>query len=282
MGCSSSKAASAGPLWLEPIPHRSAFDVVRTPERFSLVEEQHSDLLSSRTADGDPAAAIVFRVQQQPNKTLDPYDKEAYSVTDDKRPSQRGIMEVKGQDWKHAVMAAFVEHNGKKKPIFFSVRRELHTNGTGLFDILSTRQLYKSQKEVQPPIAEPDTHPWYSKMPLYRYATLQRNTRGSSSVPTLRIVGNREPYYSIHRAGETTLPSPNKNWLIKRKHVPVALIESSSSSSAEVGDDTFSAYKCTVCPGIDPMLVLSICVLCDELDEGKIRMKLALLLANSG
>jgi len=179
---------------------------------------------------------------------------------------------VKGQDWKHAVMAAFVEHTGKKKPIFLSVRRELRKNGTRLFDLLSTRQVYETQKE-QPPIAGPDTHTWYNKMPLYRYATLQRSTLGSA--PPVRIVGNKEPYYSLHRADATM---PKKTWLIKRKHAPVALIE--SSSSAEGGDD-FSAYKCTVCPRIDPMLVLFICVFCEELDEGKVHIKLALLLANS-
>jgi hypothetical protein len=98
----------------------------------------------------------------------------------------------------------------------------------------------------------------YNQHALYTYAKVEKTPL--TNVVELTFESEPFPSYSVHRAGEK---GQIRKLVVKRNGRPAALIESGTWE----GD--WTSYLLTINPGIDPCLIICLCIICDEMHEEK-------------
>ena len=128
------------------------------------------------------------------------------------------------------------------------VAKSIFTAGfSRIFHIYSPKPVYNGQ--------EPSKQK-YNDQDQYTYAIVQRDCCSTEQAVHL-IKDDNKFAYTIHRSS---------NWWPKSRTV-----QKDGVTCALMAGGTWefngNSYKITVCPGIDPCLMIMLCAICDEMDE---------------
>jgi hypothetical protein len=153
-----------------------------------------------------------------------------------------GGIQMKGKAWALRDQMALLDANGA--PIAVCLR---------MFDLV--REIFKIYTLHKLHTGQTRSEQQYNGQHLYTYAEVRR-VPFSSEQQVIFEGDTGGPAMSIHLSG--IMP---KKRTVHYRGRPAALMEGGSWNGA------FNSYLLTVCPGVDPCLIVCLCAICDEMDE---------------
>jgi len=247
MGCQSSKESKNGTLAIEPIPDMSVFDVVQEPDAHTLTD------YAKDSSSGNKALELLVR---QGIHLMHYVAAGSIKVTTiDGKESGIDVAGMGPENRLGVMMYQRVKHT-KETTVAVSVR--CLEKGTGYFEILKPEPVHEGQKPSK--YKSPKTH----DKDLYTYAIVKHPMVGHVTNVLINGISTKgdDAVYTIHKAGNVPVKQ-----LVKRRGTPVALIEGGTCW----GDKKITSFKCTICPGIDPIFIICLCTISDQLSQGVVR-----------
>ena len=156
-----------------------------------------------------------------------------------------GNLKIKGKVW--ALRDQMVLENGDTgEPVAVCLRKFQLVGQT--FKIYSLQPVYPGQTP-----SERTCEHRNKRYKLYTYASVERVPLSTEQFVKLE----NGDAYTIHRAGSLW---PKKR-VVKRRGQPAAFMEGGT------WEGNWNSYLLSICPGIDPCLIICLSAVCDEMDE---------------
>jgi uncharacterized protein YxjI len=153
-------------------------------------------------------------------------------------------LQVKGKAF--SMRDEMVIQNGTTKEPVVVCRKKIQFGTTSEFKIYTTTPVYKEQVR--------SGQKYNKTQDLYTFGSVER--KFCNSIQYVHMT--RGSNYTIHRGGSWI----TRNRVVQRDGLTVAMI-----GSGFFADGLPDAYIIAINPGIDPCLMVALCVICDELDE---------------